>query len=383
MSNMTPPDTMRGRIVFFIWNNMPRFVLLGMIGLIIFLFVGPIKQHKAFLAESKASAVSQEKPPVNAITFTLSPTTITDRINLPGYIEPWTRLNLMAKLNGTITEMMVKEGDRVKKGDILAHIEDDEYRIAVERAQAAYKLAQADYERDRSIYEKGVIPTATLEANRTKMQTARADFENAKLQLSRTTITSPMEGIIRSLDAKVGLQLSIGDPIAEILEIDRMKTVIGIPESDVTAVRKLDQVDITVQALDNKVISGRKHFLSPSPDTSARLYNLELEIDNSNGEVLAGMFVRADVIKQRLENSLSVPFYSVISRNDDQYVFVEEEGLARKRQVKLGIMENWMVQVTEGLEPGDRILIEGHRDVENDQKIKVIKAITSPEELIL
>lgn len=383
MSNMTPPDTMRGRIVFFIWNNMPRFVLLGMIGLIIFLFVGPIKQQKAFLAESKASAVSQEKPPVNAITFTLSPTTITDRINLPGYIEPWTRLNLMAKLNGTITEMMVKEGDRVKKGDILAHIEDDEYRIAVERAQAAYKLAQADYERDRSIYEKGVIPTATLEANRTKMQTARADFENAKLQLSRTTITSPMEGIIRSLDAKVGLQLSIGDPIAEILEIDRMKTVIGIPESDVTAVRKLDQVDITVQALDNKVISGRKHFLSPSPDTSARLYNLELEIDNSNGEVLAGMFVRADVIKQRLENSLSVPFYSVISRNDDQYVFVEEEGLARKRQVKLGIMENWMVQVTEGLEPGDRILIEGHRDVENDQKIKVIKAITSPEELIL
>jgi membrane fusion protein (multidrug efflux system) len=383
MSDITPPDTARGKFVFFIWSNMPRFVLLGLICLIIFLFIGPIKEQKAFLAESNASAVRQEKPPVNAITFTLSPTTITDRINLPGSVEPWTRLKLMAKLNGTITEMMVTEGDRVKKGDILARIEDDDYRIAVERAQAAYKLAQADYERDKSIYDKGVIPTATLEANRTKMQTARADFDNAKLQLSRTTITSPMNGIIRSLDAKVGLQLSVGDPIAEILEIDRMKTVIGIPESDVTAVRKLDRVDITVQALDNRVISGRKHFLSPSPGTTARLYNLELEIDNSDGEVLAGMFVRADVVKQRLENSLSVPFYSVISRNDEQYVFVEEEGVARKRPVKLGIMEKWMVQVTEGLEPGDRILIEGHRDVEDQQEIQVIKAITSPEELTL
>ncbi|MFW2369115.1 MAG: efflux RND transporter periplasmic adaptor subunit [Desulforhopalus sp.] len=383
MSNITPPDTTRGKVVFFIWNNMPRFVLLGMIALIIFLFVGPIKKQKAFIAESKASAVSQEKPPINAITFTLSPTTITDRINLPGSVEPWTRLKLMSKLNGTINEIMVKEGDRVKKGDILARIEDDDYRIALDRAEAGYKLALADYDRDKSIYDKGVIPTATLEANKTNMQTARADFENAKLQLSRTTITSPMDGIIRSLDAKVGLQLSVGDPLAEILQIDRMKTVIGIPESDVTAVRKLDQVDITVQALDNKVFKGRKHFLSPAPDTIARLYNLELEIDNSDGEVLAGMFVRADVVKQQLENTLSVPFYSVISRNNEQYVFVEEDGLARKRSVQLGIMENWMVQVTEGLEPGDRILIEGHRDVEDQQQIKVIKAITSPEELTL
>lgn len=383
MSNIPHPDTTRGKVVFFIWNNMPRFVLLGMIGLIIFLFVGPIKKQKAFIAESKASAVSQEKPPVNAITFTLSPTTITDRINLPGSVEPWTRLKLMSKLNGTINELMVKEGDRVKKGDILARIEEDDYRIALDRAQSAYKLAQADYERDKSIYEKGVIPTATLEANKTNMQTARADFENAKLQLSRTTITSPMDGIISSLDAKVGLQLSVGDPIAEILQIDRMKTVIGIPESDVTAVRKLDQVDVTVQALDNKVFIGRKHFLSPAPGTIARLYNLELEIDNSDGEVLAGMFVRADVVKQRLENTLSVPFYSVISRNNEQYVFIEKDGLARKRSVKLGIMEKWMVQVTEGLDSGDRILIEGHRDVEDQQKIKVIKAITSPEELTL
>jgi membrane fusion protein (multidrug efflux system) len=215
------------------------------------------------------------------------------------------------------------------------------------------------------------------------MQTAKADYENAKLLLSRTAVTSPMDGIIRRMDAKVGLQLSVGDPIAEILEIDRMKGVIGIPESDVTAVRHLSNVDITIQALEDKVISTKKYFLSPSPETFARLYNLELEIDNSDGEILAGMFVRADIIKKRIEDTLTVPFYSVISRNDEQYVFVDEEGVARKRKVKLGIMEKWMVQITDGLNPGDRILVEGHRDVEDSQKIKIIKAFDSPEELTL
>jgi membrane fusion protein (multidrug efflux system) len=382
MSKPIAPNTTRGKIVFFIWNNMPRFVLLAMIVLILILF-GAIRDKSKLIAANKAAEVSQEKPPVNAVTFALSPTTITDRINLPGYIEPWTRLKLMAKLKGSITEVLVNEGDRVKKGDILARIEDDDFRIAVERAEATYNLTKAEYNRDKSIYDKGVIPTATLDTNRTNMQKAKADYENAKLLLSRTEITSPMDGIIRHMDAKVGLQLSEGDPIAEILEIDRMKGVIGIPESDVTAVRKLENVDLTVQALGDRIITGKKHFLSPSPETAARLYNLELEINNSGGEVLDGMFVRADVVKKRVADTLTVPFYSVISRNDEQYVYVEEEGVARKRKVRLGIMEKWMVQVTAGLQPGDKLLVEGHRDVEDQQKIKIIKALTSLEELTL
>jgi membrane fusion protein, multidrug efflux system len=382
MTKPIPPETTRGRVAYFIWNNLPRFVLLALIVLVFILF-GAIRDKSALIAAGKAAAVSEEKPPVNAVTLTLAPATISDRINLPGYIEPWTRLKLMAKLNGTITEVLVKEGDRVKKGDLLARIEDDDYRIARDRAEAAYDLAKAEYGRDKSIYAKGVIATATMDSNRSSLERAKADYENAQLQLSRTTVTSPMDGIICHLDAKVGLQLSIGDPIAEILEVDRMKGVVGIPESDVTAVGQLDKVELTIQALGNKIVTGKKYFLSPSPESTARLYKLELEIDNSDGELLDGMFVRADIVKNRIDNALAVPFYSVISRNKEQYVFVEEGGVARKRKVSLGIMEKWMVQVTAGLQPGDKLLVEGHRDVEDNQQVKVIKTLASPSELTL
>lgn len=382
MTQPKAPDTVRSKLVFFIWNNLPRFVLLAMMALI-FVLMGSIKDKSGALKAQKQAEVVQEKPPINTVTFNLSPTSITDRINLPGSIEPWTRLMLLSKIGGTVTELKVKEGDRVKKGDILAKIEDADFKIALDRAQAAYKLAQADLKRDESIFDKGVIPTATLEANSMRMQTAKADYENAQLMLSRTMVTSPMNGIIRKMDAKIGLQLSVGDPIAEILQIDRMKGVIGIPESDVTAVGKLDSVDITIQALGDLTITAKKHFLSPSPETIARLYNLEVEIDNSSSEILTGMFIRADIVKQSIQDTLAIPFYSVISRNDEQYVYLDQDGVAQKKNIQLGIMEGWMVQVTAGLQPGDKLIIEGHRDVEDGQKIKVIKSISSTKDLLL
>ena len=353
-----------------------------MIAFIAVLYMSIGDQSK-IIAAKKESEIKAEKPPINTVALRLSPTTISDRINLPGYIEPWTRLQLMAKIGGTIEEVLVTDGSRVKKGDVIARIENVDYTIASDRAKAAYNLAKSDFERDREIHKKGVIPTATLDINRTKMETSKADFDNAELMLSRTVVTSPMDGIIRRLDAKVGLQLSIGDPIAEILDIDKVKAIIGIPESDVSAVRKLDTVNLTIQALGDTTIKAEKHFLSPAPETTARLYNMELKIDNPEGEILTGMFVRADIIKKQIENSIAIPFYSVISRNDEQYVYLEQDGVAAKKSVSVGIMENWMIEVTDGLAPGDHLIIEGHRDVEDGQKIKNIKTLDNIEEMNL
>lgn len=378
----TAPKTSRAKIVFFIWNNLPRLVLLAMV-ILIFMLAGVIKKESALIASEKAAGIKQERPPINAVTLLLQPTTIRDRINLPGNIEAWTNLSLLSKLNGTVDEILVREGQKVKKGDVLARIDDEDYRIAVERAKAAYDLAKAEFERDKAIYAKGVIPTAELDANKTGMDTAKADLENAELQLSRCTITAPMNGMVRKVDAKVGLQLAIGDPIAEILEIERLKAVVGIPESEVSAVRGLDTVDINLQALNNRIISGKVHFLSSSPETAARLFRLELAIDNADGEILPGMFIRADVVKKTVPDAVVVPFYSVISRNNEQYVYIEKGGIAEKKSVKLGIMEKWLVQVTDGVKAGDSLLVEGHRDVEDKQKIKVVKAATDMKELTL
>jgi len=374
--------TTKNKSLHFVWRNLPRLALLATIVLIIVLFF-VIAGKKAQLDKEKAAAQPQGRKPVNTVVLELHPTTMLEAINLPGLIEPWTRLELLAKVSGSINEVLVREGSRVSKGDVLARIEDDDYRIALDSAKASYTLAKADYERAKVMVSKKSMPEADLESLEAGMINAKSAKENAELRLSRCLITAPMDGVISRLDAKVGLFLSVGDPIAQVLQIDRVKAVVGIPESDVDAVRKITSVDMTIQALADRKITGSKYFLAPAPESVARLYRLELEVPNQDGSILPGMFLRAHVVKRTLPDSLGVPLYSIISRNDEQFVFVVKDGIVEKRPVKLGVIENWMVQVTEGLAPGDQVVVEGHRDVENGQEVEVIKVITDPGGMLL
>ena len=381
-ANEIDPQTRRGKIVKKIWNALPLFFLMATVILIIILF-SVINAKKTRIAAAQAEALAHERPPTNVVLMDVQPTTIFDRINLPGAIEPWTDLELLAKINGEVVEVPMTEGDKVTKGQIIARIDPTDYQIALDAAKASYRMAHANLKRFEKLFEKRLIAKSEFEKNETQVQTTKAEMEKAELNLSRCTITAPMSGVIRRLDAKKGLLLSVADPIARILEIDRVKAVIGIPESDVPAVRNIDTVQLTLQALNNFKIEGRKHFLAASPENIARLYKLELAIDNPDGLLLPGMFVRAEIVKKAAKASLSVPLYTVITRNQEQFVYVEKDGLAERRPVELGILEDWKVQIKKGLTSGDRVIVEGHRNVEEGQKVNVVRVVSGKEETAL
>ncbi|MBF0229673.1 MAG: efflux RND transporter periplasmic adaptor subunit [Desulfamplus sp.] len=372
------PRSKRAKILNFIWRSIPRLLLLGMIVLIVVLF-GTIKSEMKSIETEKASALVKDKPLINTVIMPLALRNIKDSINLPGTIEPWTELPLKSESHGTVAEVLVKEGDEVKAGEVLARIETDDYKIALNRAEASYKLAVADLNRDKSVYNKGIISQAQLETKQTNVALASTEVANARLLLDRCVIQSPMSGVITKLDAKKGLLLSVGDPICHIVNIDKVKAVVGIPESDMPAVTPLTHVELTVKALNDLKVNGEKLFLSPVPDTAARIYRLELALDNSDRKILPGMFIRANVIKKEVKDTITIPFYSVISRGDEQFVFIEENGKAVKKNVSLGIMEKWIVEVKDGLEQGQNLIVEGHRDVENGQVIKVVHTVTELE----
>lgn len=377
-----PPSSGKGRLLYSLWKHLPRLVLLALVLLIVLLTV-VIGGKKERLDEARKAAQAEQHKQVNAVALTVHPRPIEDVINLPGTIEPWTRLELLAKVSGAITEVRVREGDAVKAGQILAQIDADDYRIALEAARAAHTLAKADYERGRTMHQTKVIAVASLESLAARLQTAAAELERAQVQLARCAIKAPMDCVVKRLDAKVGLFLNVGDPLAELLQIDQVKAVVGIPESDVDAVRRLDQVTLTVQALANRQMIGRRHFLAPSPDAGAYLFRLELALDNPGHEVLPGMFFRARLVKQRFPQALIVPLYAIISRGEEQYVFVAEGDTARKQPVRLGVIQQWQVQVVDGLKAGEQVLIEGQREVEDGQALKIIKTVNDPEEIRL
>ncbi|MBF0242016.1 MAG: efflux RND transporter periplasmic adaptor subunit [Desulfamplus sp.] len=373
------PRSSRAKILYFIWRSIPRVILLGMIVLIMVLF-GTIKDKMKSIETEKASALIKDKPLINTVIMPLKLRTITESMNLPGSIEPWTDLTLKSEIHGSIVEILVKEGDEVKSGEVIARVQTDDYKIALSRAEANYKLAVAELNRDKVVYSKGIVSQAQIEAKQTNVALASTEVANARLMLNRCVINSPISGVITKLDAKKGLLLSVGDPVCQIVQMDRVKAVVGIPESDMPAVATINHVELNIKALNDLKVTGEKYFLSPISDTLSRIYRLELALENQDRKILPGMFIRANIIKQEVKKSVAIPFYSVISRGDEQFVFIEENGVAIKKEVSLGIMQGWLVEIKEGLEAGQNLIVEGHRDIEDGQAIKVVHTVTELEE---
>ena len=367
-------------------KRMPTVLTLLFLSILIGTIVGlsgTIKAEKERITSEKMAAVATERAPVNVVLFDVVPTTIEDRINLPGVIEPWEKLSVLAKIHGTVVKVEASEGQTVTKGQIIARIDPDDFRIAVDSARATFELATANYKRLAALFERGIIPKAEIEKLEAQVKTSKAALENAELMLSRCTIKAPISGVIRRLDATEGLLLSVSDPVAEILQVDRVKAVVGIPESDVALVRNIKEVNLTIQALDNKEVVGRHHFLAGSPESGARLYRLELAIDNKDNLIMPGMFFRAKLVKRVITDTVAVPLFTVIKREDQQFVFVEEDGVAIKLPVELGIMEEWRVQITKGLSPGSRVVVEGHRDIDHGHKLNTVRVIKDLKEALL
>ncbi|KPK24954.1 MAG: hypothetical protein AMJ61_13140 [Desulfobacterales bacterium SG8_35_2] len=344
---------------------------------------GTIKAEKERLTAEKMEAVAKERPPVNVVLLDVNPTTIEDRINLPGVVEPWEKLSVLSKIHGTVTKVEVSEGDKVTKGQVIARIDSADFRIAVDSARATYELAEANYKRLASLFEQEIVAKAEIDKLKAQVKTSKAALENAELMLSRCTIKAPISGVIRRLDATEGLLLSVSDPVAEILQVDRVKAVVGIPESDVALVKDIKEVNLTIQALDNREVVGYQHFLANSPENGARLYRLELAIANDDNLIMPGMFVRAQLVKRVINDTVAVPLFTVIKREEQKFVFVEEDGVAKKHPVELGIMEDWLVQITKGLSPGDKVVVEGHRDIDDGHKLRTVRVIDDLREALL
>jgi membrane fusion protein (multidrug efflux system) len=376
------PGLLKKRLLSAIPAKLPLLFLIGLVAAIVGLS-GTIKAEKARMTEEKQQALATQRPPANVVLLEVGPSTMQDSINLPGVIEPWEELTLLSKVQGTVIDTLVQEGDKVTKGQAIARLDPADYRIALDSARAVYELAVADQQRLAALFEHDIVPRAQIEKIDAQVKTSKAALENAQLMLSRCTITAPISGVVRRLDASKGALLNISDPVAQILQIDRVKAVVGIPESDVALVRNIEAVAMTVQALDDKQIMGRTHYLASSPENGARLYRLELAVDNGDHHILPGMFFRAQIVKKVYRNAVAVPLYSVIKRRNKQYVYVEKNGVAHQLPVELGIIEDWQVQVISGLSQGSRVVVEGHRDIDQGYKLNIVRVLTDPREALL
>jgi membrane fusion protein (multidrug efflux system) len=377
----TPKTSAAGWIKRQAMAFLPFLILLLVVLAVIFFLNSRIDAKKAAVKAEQSQDSQPHHAPTNVITMKIEPALIKETLNLPGIAKPWVQLHVVSEVVGKIIKKKVEDGQSVKKGDVLAVIDISDYQNAYDGALASYESALATQKRLKALVKKNFVTQSQLDDAVARVKTTKAAVNNARLNLSRCTIVSPMNGIVDQIHIENGSYLNIGDPVANILQMDTIKIEVGIPESDVDAVRQLSEFDIIIDALGQKKYTGYAHYLHKTADSFARLYTLEIGVDNPNGDILPDMFARVEIVKNQDPDGLAVPMYALVSQNETIGVFVEKNSQVRFRPVQPGFLDGWKTQIVNGLSPNEHVVVVGHRIVENGEQVNVTRVVKDMAEL--
>ncbi len=375
-----PPRTKK-RLIERIWATLPFIFLVVLVVIITNLFQR-IQTQKERIAAEKSAGLVQEQTAMNVVTLDIVPSPIRDRINLPGVTAPWIQLKILSEVKGKVLKKSVKEGEHIKKGDVIARLDNRDFKNNFLSIKSSYHAAKASLNRIKKLKQTGSSTQSQFDETFARVENLKASMANAALNLERSVIRSPMNGVVNRLFVEEGQYLSAADPVAEIIQINRIKVKVGIPESDVDAVRHLNDFEVKIDALSGKTYRATKHFLSNTADSMARLYNLNLVIENVTKEILPDMFARVEIVKKEILNGISVPIYAVINRSKEKIVYIVNDNHVHARKVELGLLDGWHVQVKSGLKKGDHVIVVGQRNVNPGQEVKIVRSIKDMEDLM-
>ncbi len=373
--------------------------------------------------------------------------TIVETVSATGKIQPEVEVKLSSQVSGEIIELPVKEGQVVKKGDLLVKINPDVYtsglnrsvsnysgtKSGLDQADASFKEAQASYDRNKTLFDKGIISKSdwdkaiasfeVAKANRHtaffNVQSASASVKEAKDNLGRTLIYSPNDGTISKLSVELGerilgTQQMAGTELLRVANLNNMEVEVDVNENDIVKISIGDETKIQVDAYLKKEFKGIVTSISNSASTATtadQVTNFKVKVrilkesyldlvkgkPNTYSPFRPGMTATVDIITKRKQNVIGVPISAVViksdttatkpvvvgddknkvkSKSDKKYecVFVKVGDKAKIRIVKTGIQDDTNIEILSGLKKGDEVItgpyVTVSKELNSGDKIK-------------
>jgi HlyD family secretion protein len=322
-------------------------------------------------------------------------------IETTGTIFPEYESKIGPKISGTIELVNVDEGDAVLKGQPLVQLDQKNLSIAVRQGRAAVRMAEAQLkeasvkvenlkkERERlsNLLKKHVISQQKFddidtaysmavtgsEVIKAEIVRTKEGLAMAEQQLRDTVIYAPFSGLIvkRFINEGEFVSTMPPSPLFLIMNIDRVKSEINLPEVHIASIEVGNPVDIAVDAYPGTVFEGKVSTINPMVDPLSRTFTVKVQMPNKNHRLKPGMFARVKIYPAIHKGALIAPFKSVVKRDGSSFVFVIEDETARLREVKTGINNEREIEVIEGLEEGVEVIIEGHYGMPDNTKVSV------------
>lgn len=329
-------------------------------------------------ADSKAPGKAAAPTPVEV--FTVKPTTVQEELQAVGSLRSNESVLLRPEVSGRIAAIGFRDGQPVKRGQLLVALDASLNEAEVAKAQAELNLAQSNLKRTEDLASRNFVSGSAQETASSNVQVLDANVKLAQARLSKMRILAPFDGVAGIRSVSVGDYVKDGADLVNIEDIGTLKVDFRLPERNFAQIRVGQPVLVVADALPGETWRATLEAINPRVDANGRSLELRARLANNAGKLKPGMFVRVRAIVGERANALVVPEEAIVPAGDDFYVYKVVDEAARRVKVAIGVRRDAKVEIIDGLAAGDQVVTLGMRLSRDGQPVRVVQPGAGPAE---
>jgi RND family efflux transporter MFP subunit len=300
----------------------------------------------------------------------VEPKTFRHFISVQGTIDSDNNILVSPKVGGVITSVSVNEGDQVRKGQVMAIIDDAVMRQGIEELKTGLDLATITYQKQKSLWDQKIGSEIQYLQAKNAKESLESKLATLNSQLAMTRIVAPISGTVDEVNIKPGEAANPGMGVIRVVNLSQIKVKARVADSYISALKKGDQVQVKLPDL-GKEINGKVSFVGQVVNPQSRTFDIEVYLDNKDLQLKPNMLAVVNINDKTKSNAVVVDENLVQQTEVGSAVFVADGQKAQMRKVKTGLAYNGTVEVVEGLNPGDKLITTGYQDLVDGQTIKI------------
>lgn len=296
----------------------------------------------------------------------------TNYVQIQGKIDAQYNVTAYPQASAIITALYVKAGDHVKKGQVLAQLDNSVLQQNIAQAQSQATLANTLYERQKNLWDQKIGTEVQYLQAQTNLQSAQKQVAGLRQQSDMYRIVSPIDGTVDQMDLKLGAVAAPGSTGIRVINADILKVKADVPESYSSSINQGDNVKILFPDVNDSLVA-KVTFAAKVIDPGSRSFGIEILLPH-NKEYRPNMTAVLKIADYSRKNVIAIPINAIQKSDEGDYVFVNENGTAKRKNVGEGKTSGGLTEITSGLKDGDELITEGASEIGDGDKVKIAKS---------
>jgi membrane fusion protein (multidrug efflux system) len=297
---------------------------------------------------------------------------ISSNFHTTATLESRNEADIITRVTGIIEELTIEEGDYVEKGQVLAKVDARRYQLSLDKAEAELASLKQELQRSLSMLKKKLISAQSLDKLKYQHQAALAARELAALDLQDSQVIASMSGYISQRYVKAGHFTQGYQKLFHIVDPAQLQAVVYLPEHQLSQINIDQTAVLSFSARKNKVFQAKVRSISPVIDSRSGTFKVILTIDNTQKQLMPGMFAQIAITFATHLNALTIPSDAILTLDNQSKIYLIKESKAIEVTIKKGFVEEQLTEIIGKINEGDKVVVSGHHNLKANALVEIL-----------